>query len=171
MSNLKNNHTQSISVLRTTIFLAHDEPTDWIPQTLLLLPIQTTTPILPHFTFKPQLFSLTQFSFLTHRAWIQTTQHKQFLTSLTLNHRFRNFRQIPRFRTQPVYFFTITFPAPFSQLTNEVSLSPFSYTEAFFPPILSEQHDAPSYMTDKYCFNNSPTNTLCLKFQILNSFN
>ena len=48
---IEQNHILLISGLRTTIFLAHDEPPDWIPQPFPFIPIQppTSLPSLTNF--------------------------------------------------------------------------------------------------------------------------
>ena len=61
MTRSLNSHLPLISVLRTTILLANDEPPSWIPESF---------PILPILQRHSSRISLYHHSQLTHHAWI-----------------------------------------------------------------------------------------------------
>ena len=133
---------------QTTIVLAQDEPTDWIPQPFPFLSIQHSMTLLSHFTFSFQTSSpLPVFSTNSPRTDSDdSTQTDLNKISNFNNSDVKTSDEFLHSELSPSTFSKPPFQQLTSQLPNESSPAPSSYTDAthYLSTMSSDQPDPPS---------------------------
>ena len=127
---------------------AFHEPTDCIPQPFPSPSIKPPTPLLPHFTLRPHLFSPTQFSSKSPRM-----DSNQTVFNTISNFNNSDVEAPDEFldsEASPTNFSQPPFQPIVSPLPNETSSFPTSYTNAvpILSPMSSNEPNTPRPITD-----------------------